>query len=345
MDIKIIVLNVKDGDAIIVHLCKEGKHFIILIDGGHHTDGEFIIEQLTPILNLTTKKAPDLVVCTHYDNDHIGGLKKIINNYRGDIQQILIHRTTQILEIPYKFKKSVRKSSSIFPSESDLVIGGDIDFCDLENDNGIGVILESIKQEAELIDLIDSIGIPCIEPIAGNYTIDGMEEFEIIGPTLEYYSKLFPKHFDVKEFLIQESAQLLSEVEPVVVSNNSPCEILDNLSKSKVTSPNLNSAIIKITIKGKIFLFTGDAGIDSFENIQNHKEVLKNIFWLKVPHHGSRNNINCDLIRLMSPETAAVSGNRYIDDSVINCLKSVGAKVSTTRDSNNHLTYTYFFEG
>ena len=344
--IKILVLNVKDADAIIIHLQKEGKHLVMLIDGGHPGDCDLVIEKLSPILEVANKKAPDLIVCSHYDMDHIGGLKAIINYYKTNIGQILIHRTSEILEIPNLFNKAP-KSSSILPSESDLIIGGEIDFMDIRKDENIDTILEGIKQEIELINLIDNFGISCAEPVVDNYIIKGWEEIRLIGPTQDYYKKLFPKHFNAKEFLLQESLELKGEAEELKNNKDdytlNPCELLDSLKKCKVTSPNLNSAILKINYTDKVFLFTGDAGIDSFINIPSYKEEIKNIFWLKVPHHGSRNNLTCNLITLMSPQISVISGDRHIDDSVVGCLKAKGSKVDITRDLKKDLEYFFTF--
>lgn len=166
MRIKILVLNVKDGDAIIVHLTKEEKNFILLIDGGHVGDADMIIKELNVFLSLANKKGPDLIICTHYDSDHIGGLKSIVNYYKKNIAEILIHRTSQILTIPENFKYFDNKYSSIFPSESDLVMGADDYFSDIRKEEGVNIVLESIKQEIELLNLIDNLGILSQEPIA-----------------------------------------------------------------------------------------------------------------------------------------------------------------------------------
>ncbi len=342
MKIKILVLNVKDGDAIIIQLSKEQKHFVILIDGGHSSDEKMVLNELNVFLSASNKKAPDLVVCTHYDSDHIGGMKAIINHYKKEIHQVLIHRTTQILELPNTVRNSGKRNNSIFPSELDLVLEASGDFTDLRNDEGTNFVLESIRQEIELIAFIDHLGISCQEPIAGRYTIEGWEEFQILGPTLEYYAKLFPEHFDAKEFLIQEAIELKDEKEePIFKDDIDPCELLSSLEKSKVTRPNLNSAIISINVNGNSFLFTGDAGIESFENIPNYKALLSQIFWLKVPHHGSRNNINCELIKLMSPKYAVISGNKYVDESVIGCLRTTGSEVLVTKELNGNILYSF----
>lgn len=164
---------------------------------------------------------------------------------------------------------------------------------------------------------------------------------EILGPTIVYYKELFTKRFDAKEYLIKEAVVLTAEINPITEEMGPSCVLLESLPKASVTSPNMNSAILKILVNGNAFLFTGDAGIASFENIPNFEETIKNLFWLKVPHHGSRNNINCRLIKLMSPQFAVISGNKHIDESVVSCLRKHCSKVEITRDNNNHLSYTF----
>jgi beta-lactamase superfamily II metal-dependent hydrolase len=335
--IKIVVLDVQDADAIIVNLYKETDQFIMLLDGGRIGDSKIVIRELDQILKVSGKKGPNLVVCTHYDSDHIGGLKAVVNHYKTNIGTVFIHRTSQILDI---VNLKTGKSEGIFPSENDAVLNGGYSYMDVRRDENIDKVLETVLQEKELIELVDSLGIPSCEPVAGGCQVPGWEEIRIIGPTLEYYQKLFPANLDKLSFL-KEEAEILAAGFDVTATTTDPCEALDTLARSRVTPTNLNSAIIKIEMQGKSFLFTGDAGISSLYNISNYETDLKDIYWLKVPHHGSRNNINRDLIELMSPRIAVVSGNRHVDGNVINCLRSKGTRVDITRDAKVHLHYEF----
>lgn len=342
MNIEITILNIKDADAIIVYLYKANKHFVLLIDGGHAGDATTIIKELDKVLTKTGKKGPDLIVCTHYDSDHIGGLMEIVKHYKKEITQLLIHQTSQLLEIPKHPMSTSLDNASIFPSESDQTLSFNDGSYYTPTDTEIQTVLRSIQQEIDLLDLINNLGIPTVEPVVGNFSIVDWPEFEIIGPTWEYYKKLFPTHFDVKDFMIQESLALRNEAGTIEnEKEKDPCETLETLKKSRVTNPNLNSAIIKIIVGENTFLFTADAGIDSFVNVPNYKEVLKNAFWLKVPHHGSHNNINCELIKLMAPKIAVISGNKYVNASVVGCFRSIGSQVDITRDSSHHFFYKF----
>ena len=61
---------------------------------------------------------------------------------------------------------------------------------------------------------------------------------------------------------------------------------------------NQSSVIIKFTpSNGKTYLFTGDAGREAMTHImQRDVNKIKNINWLKVPHHGSIYNLDSDLL-------------------------------------------------
>ena len=66
----------------------------MLVDGGHAGDAPVIIDELDSVLAKAGKKGPDLIICTHYDSDHIGGLMEIVKRYKNEIAQLLIHRTS-----------------------------------------------------------------------------------------------------------------------------------------------------------------------------------------------------------------------------------------------------------
>lgn len=334
MHINIIVLNVNDGDAIIVHLENEEKHLVILIDGGHLNDYGKITDALKPVLEKAGLAAPNVVICTHFDTDHILGLTGIVNTYKDAIEQFLIHRTTTVLA-----ERPTPDKQSILPSEDDLVIGGD--YMDYRTDPAMDAILEGIKQEKSLIKLIDDYGINSPEPIAGQWKLSDWPEIELLGPTAKYYEELFPDHFTTQDMIAQEMVEIKDEAANVLQAGQDACEALDNFKRSKLTNANLNSVIIKITVDEKAFLFTADAGIESFYNVPEYEERLKNIFWLKVPHHGSANNINSGLIKLMQPKIAVISGKRHCSPLVVACLQKHCPKVEITSVAGTDLIYNF----
>jgi len=335
--IKIDVLNVGDADAIIVTLNKMHEQLVMLIDGGRIGDAHVVINELNPVLEKLGKKGPDIVLCTHYDSDHIGGLKGVINYYNTHIGLVLIHKISEVLDLT---KGKIKATTGILPSEDDHVLGETVFHMDSRPEEHVSKVLETIKQEKELIELIEKIGIETREPFSELEIVKEWKEIKILGPTEEYYRALFKKNFDRDKFLKEEveSFSSISKSEDAVAYS---CDQLQSLRKSRVSPVNLISVILRIDIGEKVFLFAADAGIESFYKIPDYLCVLKNIFWLKVPHHGSRNNINKELIELMAPKYAVISGNKNVDESVLSCLRAHGIETHVTRDFERKLSYQW----
>ena len=70
----------RHGDALILHCSKNGNRGIIAIDGGPYPNPRF-----NPFIKEIEKHLPiDLMVATHFDDDHLVGIKRFIENHRND---------------------------------------------------------------------------------------------------------------------------------------------------------------------------------------------------------------------------------------------------------------------
>lgn len=341
MTIKIYMPNVNDGDAIIVHLKKSDEHqLIVLIDGGHGGDAKNITDILDPLLQSAGKTGPDLVICTHYDLDHIGGLKKIAAHYDENIGEVWIHKPNLLVETV--------NLASFLKGQQLLVENRDPEVDALKSaalatgaEKYMDVVLESYSDMTELVRYLEKINVKVKEPFP-DLELSGWPEIKVLGPTLKFYNskldELKPKRIlltEMKNMATESANEQLKSLALEAKSTLTPCQILDNKDKSGVTAVNQVSAIIEITVGGKKYLFTGDANIDSFENIPDYKNALKNIYWLKVAHHGSNNNSNSELIGIMSPKLAYISGKKHFDPEVQGCLESKGAVVKVTSKNGN----------
>ena len=86
----------------------------------------------------------------------------------------------------------------------------------------------------------------------------------------------------------------------------------------------------------------GDAGEAAFKNIPKEFEsYIKNVSWLKVPHHGSKYNLTNDMINTIKPEVTYISTEKigsYLSQSVVNALNKVNCNVySTHKNRGNYL--------
>ena len=103
------------------------------------------------------------------------------------------------------------------------------------------------------------------------------------------------------------------------------------------------SLIFKLQTKNSSILFTGDAGKEVLKRIalqlKENSEILKSEF-LKIPHHGSKNSLSPEFIKLADPRVAVISvgkNNSYNHphQSVLNLLKALKIEIWRTDTMGN----------
>lgn len=337
--LEIRVLNLGNADCIILVLAKEEQVLVMIIDTGRDSHLKKILKELSEVLVKYNKPGPDLVICTHYDFDHIGGLEELVGRFKLYIREVWMHTTHRLIEIGNRLEESSNSSVLMLPDEDAQQLGiegnGIIDYEDEE----VQDILQQLKHEIAAIEAIEDMGIPIREPISGRCSLEGWPEVEVAGPSYEYYQSLFPEHFNLGEFIEAERTELRAGRQAHEVQGEGAFERLDNVKRASLTATNLNSAIIRIETNAGIFLFTGDAGIESFRRMPDYENKLRGIFFLKVPHHGSANNLNSPLIRLMDPKIAFISGGSHVSDYIVAALREQGAEVRITDVAAGTLKY------
>ncbi|URC14808.1 ComEC/Rec2 family competence protein [Flavobacterium sp. B183] len=336
MKIKGKILNVKDGDAIIIQAEKGSEKLLIVIDGGDKDFKSKTLDQVKQYCQEMNKKAPDLIVCTHYDSDHIAGIITLIEHYKSEIGQVWVHQ-------PHgQLKDSLRAAPLVLEHIQDNTSILDLNSYGLYHSylaapqfDKYKLVIESVDQLNNLLSLIKKYNISTREPVSGECSLDGWDEIKVIGPTREYYNKIIgkPKNMieifqDEYEYMILENAREKKQ------TSADPCTLLK--TTSSITKTNKVSAVIKFDCEDGGYLFTGDAGIESFKAAEGYPESLRNLKFLKVPHHGSNNNISRELIDIMNPAIAYSSGYIHQDQEVIDCLsRRPGIQVKTTKESGD----------
>jgi hypothetical protein len=106
----------------------------------------------------------------------------------------------------------------------------------------------------------------------------------------------------------------------LISHGESPCKLLKDDTTVRLTPTNKASIIFAIDKGNDGFLFTGDAGISSFKSISDWENELKNLYWLKIPHHKSDNYISNEIIAVIKPKLADNSGDQHQDRPVIDCI-------------------------
>lgn len=305
MKFEIEMLSVGDADASIVRFYNENNHeYIILIDAGNPSDGLKVINNIN---TYTKQKYIDLAICTHPDKDHIGGFFDIVKTLK--INEFWIHDPSQHVDLQ-EVKKSV-SAVSLYKS--------------------LRFVTESFDDSKNLLDMIDKKGIPRKEPFTG--LIHSSIPITIVGPTVKYYEELLANFRNI-EHLFKEAEYFEKSLAGEVIIEETLSPTLDE--KDDKSSENSSSAICAFMFDEKKYLFTADATPDALTRAKNDYN-LSNVNWLQVPHHGSKYNLNSELIKHFNPNVAYVSASgskKYPSQAVVNALKKVGCKVFSTAKAN-----------
>ena len=306
MKYQIEMLNVEAADAFIIYCINEtNKEYLILVDSGNYKDGNKI---LSHIKKYYPTKSIDLAIVTHPDKDHYGGFINMleqISNKEGNkinIEKFWVHDPAN--HIDKGEVKWITKQSTV-------------------NVNARTVY--DLEDHDNLISLIDKLRIPREEKFSSKGCDKEFPFINIIGPEKEFFKGLVPDfRNDELNFFKKEGDENYKEDEDED-NVESLSKTLDE-AKDDTSAHNQSSLIFLFTSSGnKKYLFMGDAGKLAYKNIiDSKKELIKDVSWLKVPHHGSKHNLDSNMIKYINPETAYIStagiGN-FLNQCTVNSLK------------------------
>lgn len=326
------MLNVGAADCFLIYyIYQEGVQTfdrLILVDGGNYCDGDKIMNHINTYY--PNRKYVDLAIVTHPDDDHIGGLVKMLEAIRDSdenaikINDFWVNDPANHGYKPIDVDNDVKKSTLVKRLRSSYNVGEDCN-----------------KNLLALID--DRLDIHREEVFAGDCHIN--MPLKVLGPTKEYYTSLIPDfrgiNLNFKDASYSDINTNYAEADDKE-TDDSLSSTLDN-TEDDMSAPNRSSIIFVFTPNENIkYLFTGDACIESFKQIPNNLEkYYKDVNWLKVPHHGSAHNLDTTLIKSINPKVAYISSEKeghYTDRCTWLALKRNGTEVySTHHDHTNFL--------
>ena len=316
---EIDMLDVKAADALIIHafINHEGHEYeyVVLVDAGNEGDGKKILNHINTYYS---QNCIDLAICTHCDSDHYGGFKELIAEHnkltsRFEIKQFWVH--DPYLHVNVDDVKYVRNKQTLHQR---------LDAAYAFNDG------------SSLLELLDRANITREEPFTGKEY--GPLNIFVLGPDEDYYESLIPDfrvNLDFKDEQQDDSYtgfnRFYFKTEDEFLS-----KALENAhdDPSKV---NQSSVIFAFAPGNDLFLFTGDAGRDALNRVIeiDNEGALRNVKWMKVPHHGSKHNLNSTIISYFHPATSYISTETYgkfANICTVNALKKVGNVYSTHKN-------------
>ncbi len=320
------VIRARKGDCLILHYGSKDDPHLVMIDGGPRgVYGPHLkprIEQLREARGLA-KNEPlpvDLLMVSHVDDDHIQGILdltkeliaadmahqpqfvQVLGLWHNSFENIIDHTPD---ELTASFTDKFGAASMAGDPPNDLTVDRDDE--DEQTISSTLKVLASIEQGAQLRHDAERLQFPLNAEFGeklvlaeGKNSVD-MENgltFSVIGPLLPELQKLHAKH--------QEWLNKLAE--KGLTAEDALAAYVDK------SVPNLSSLVLLAEVEGKSMLLTGDARGDKILEGLELVELMKkggklHVDVLKVPHHGSANNLDKDFFKRVTADHYVFSGD------------------------------------
>lgn len=305
------------GDCLLISAEKE--KFNLLIDGGtSKTYQKYLKTEIKYIKNL--KQRINLMICTHMDNDHIGGLVQVLKEENAEpIENIWYNGFIQVINSRFYSQKDNK-----FTDRDDKILDSIITRgtrSDGEQEVGIndgmalGVLIEERKiplnKEVEgeaisteyienSIEIMQDTMIIVLGPSKENIlTVEDYWKNEMVSRNYTFRVSNNIKLMEAFEYQL-EAINLFYTNERILVSESDELEkYIGNLEEIDESITNRSSITFILEHKKKKYLFLGDAVIDDtlLDNIEKAVGHEYRFSAIKLPHHGSRYNISQEFIR------------------------------------------------
>lgn len=293
----------KTGDAIVVRYGildgQRSEQKVIVVDGGYEDSGNAIVNHIRTVFGTSEV---DLVISTHPDQDHVNGLKVVLEEL--SVGLLVMHLPWERSAVVAEAKQMSFKS----PKVDDKFEA-------------------NFAAASELADIARSKQIQIVEPFAGMTTPDG--KVTILSPTVEFFTELMAQIADSEKTVTASAlSKLLSHLSEAAQKLVPETIHIESLTDAGETSPQNNSSVITlIQVAGHNVLLTADAGMPALDIAATRLEAMGlipgGLHFVQVPHHGSRRNVGPSVLdRLLG--TKGYEGFRGL------------AFVSGARDSTKH---------
>lgn len=298
----------RSGDAIAMRFTRpdSGELAHVIVDGGFQDDGDALVEHVAT--HFDNPAAIDLVICTHPDGDHIGGLGTVLREL--PVNMLAVH------DLGARGGASLRAADAVK------------DLMNVADDHGV------LCFEPFAGDVLFGGAMYVAGPSMDYYEQLVTEQViaELAGTTSKSTSRSA-----LATALAQMGTRFVTEL---------PIEV--PFADAGGTNPRNNSAVVlDLRLDGQRILLTSDAGVPALDRALDQLEAAgRNDVQPKttqVPHHGSRHNASTAfLTRLLGgpgqPEhrsaivSATKAAPKHPSPRVVNALIRRGCRVVTTED-------------
>ena len=278
---KIKFLEAFNGDCILLETIDENQEsFTILIDGGtSSTFARSLKKELEKISRI------NLLILTHIDSDHIGGLIRLFKHSlinKIEIDEIWINH----------------------PELISITTGNLISF--VQGDN-LKKLIEITKPNTIITTINSSLNVLNRKGI----------QFEILSPDPETLSLLYKNwkpnllHKTIQKENISQSLDVSTYNKNLEELSKIPFTVTNTLANDLTNASSI--AFILKTLEGKKIMFLGDSRPEIIDNILINKGYSSSFpiicDLIKLSHHGSKNNTSPSMLDKIQSNTYFISTN------------------------------------
>lgn len=317
------VIRARKGDCLMVHYGSKDDPHLIMIDGGPRgVYGPHLKPRIETIrksreLENNEPLIVDLLMVSHVDDDHIQGildltkdliqenpnLVQVLSFWHNSFENIIGQKPT---ELTAAFSEQFGTASMDGDPPNDLTV----DPPDEEEETIVSTlkVLASIKQGAQLRSDVERLNFPLNPEFDGKLVLaqENLEavdmenelQFTVVGPMRPELEALHKKHQEWLKELKKEG----------MTAEDALSAYVDK------SVPNLSSIVVLAEAGGKKILLTGDArgdkvleGLELVGLMEQGGNISVDV--LKVPHHGSSNNLDQDFFERITAKHYVFSGD------------------------------------
>jgi hypothetical protein len=357
------VRRARKGDCLLLHFGNKDGPGLIMIDGGpknvYKPHLRPRLDQIRKARGLAKNDSlpVDLLMVSHVDDDHIQGildltreerveqqahrplLLNVLSFWHNSFDAIIGHEPKELTASVQDHFGAAALSGGGLSDEAVREVEDDSEEEQEVTESSLKV-LASIEQGFRLRTDADALGYPPNPEFDGKLIMARADakpvevasglKFTVLGPMKEELEALHKKH-----------DQWLRELKK---KGKSPAEALAAYVDKSV--PNLSSIVVLAEFGGKRMLLTGDArgdkiiqGLQLARLLAPGKKSKIEIDLLKVPHHGSSNNLAKDFFQRIVAKHYVFSGNGEHGNPERESMEMLLAARGEDADYTIHFTY------
>lgn len=247
--------------------------FINLIDAGHKSTADQVVAYINDVYGVDV--IINNLIVTHYDKDHTGGVTAVLDAF--EVKRLWLLR-------PWQYTEMLLNNFSHYPSSRRLA----------------DRLKEDFSHIADIEEAAQRHGVEILAPLHGTKI---ERNIHVLSPSLDFYLKNITLSDETPRpsATFNRSQQILEQARSFKSSVKRPASWGEENFPQDGTSPENEMSVVQfITCYPHTYLLTGDAGIQGMEEAvkalyQMHQRMPK-INFFEAPHHGSRYNLNSDLM-------------------------------------------------